>query len=167
MRERAKFLAPMFTAPLADGHRHKRWDSEGSPARAGQVLWMLVHHWRAGRWVGVSPEAWTQHLASLDATAKAEPCEDITPMDRDVARGRLWHIRDVSSALLSDARQASFMSPWRHRSRTLWKLAKHTGGYQHSAAAATEDKDADVQKEINDLHHSAETRLDNPKSRCC
>ena len=56
---------------------------------------------------------------------------------------------------MSDARQASFMSFWRSRSRTLWKSAKPTGGHQHSGAAATEDKDADVQNEIKDLHHSA------------
>ena len=94
----------------------------------------------------------------MEATAKAESCEDMTPMDRDVARGCLWCIRNVSSALVSDARQASFVSLWRSRNRTVWKSAKPTGGHQHSAAAATQPNDADVQRGIDDLH---------PKSSCC
>ena len=47
------------------------------------------------------------------------------------------------------------MSFWRHRNGPLWKSAKPTGGHQPSRATATEDKDADVQNEIKDLHHAA------------
>ena len=156
LRERAKFEVPIFTGDppprLPTATATKAGKGTDRLNERAKFYGSLFIPWRAGSPVDVSPKAWAQYIASLEATAESELSEDIALIDRDIARGRLWRIRNVSSALVSDARQASFMSLWRSRNRTLWKSAEPTGSKQRSAVAA---KDADVQREIDDLLHSA------------
>ena len=96
LRERAEFAVPMFIGDppprLPTDTAAKGRTGKDRLRERAKFYGCLFIPWRAGGRVDVSPEAWAQHLPSLEATAKAEPCEDITPMDRDIARGHLWRM---------------------------------------------------------------------------
>ena len=104
----------------------------------------------------MTPAVWQAHIASLEAMATQMTSDPQQLVQRDIARGRLWRIKQVAAALVTDARKANVMSKWRSRSRTLWTVAGQEDKKDRKRDAGVSDAvDGELRREIDELQNSA------------
>ena len=64
-------------------------------------------------------------MSSLVAATVKQTSDPQELLQRDVARGRLFRIKNVANALVTSAEKAKLMSKWRSRNRDLWAAPKN------------------------------------------
>ena len=132
LREKAKFDVPIFTGDPpprlpAAGAGGKPRCAEKTAERA-KFYGALFIPWHAGGAIDVTPAAWGAHVSSLEALAAKQTLDPQESLQRDVARGRLFRIKNVANALVANAQKAKLMSKWRSRNRDLWAAPKTEAG---------------------------------------
>ena len=161
LKEKAKFEVPIFTGDPPP--RLPAAGAGGKPRCAGKMAERAAFYgalfipWHAGGAIDVSPAAWAAHVSSLEATAARQTSVPKELLQRDVAQGRLFRIRNVANALVANAQKAKLMSKWRSRNRDLWAAPKDEAETKGGRRAAGSDEPADAatRKEIEELQNSA------------
>ena len=105
----------------------------------------------------ITPQAWASHMSSLETMAAKLPSDDEGAQHQDIARGRLFRIKSVASALATSTDRAKMMSKWRSRNRDLWDASKAAPAAAEQAGAVDRQSGGDdaVQKDIDDLQRTA------------
>lgn len=161
LREKAKFDVPVLIGdppPRLANARKKYGDRIlTKELEHAQYFGALFIPWHAGGDVDMTPDRWRAHIASLESVSTETSTDPDLLVRRDIARGRLWRIKQVSDALVTDARKAQLMSKRRSRSRTLWhadtqaEKTRRTG----DCAGGADGTDDSLRKEIDDLQNGA------------
>ena len=159
LREKAKFDVPVLVGDPPPRLPTRMKNGARSPVKEldhAQYYGTMFIPWSAGGEINMTPAVWQAHVASLEATASQVTCDPQQLALRDVARGRLWRIKQVAGALVTDARKAQLMSKWRSRSRTLWSASGPAEKLDRARGAGAADAlDGDLRREIDEIQSAA------------
>ena len=164
LRERAKFPVPVFVGdpPPRLPSSHDATNTRSRKAQHDRALYYgtLFLPWHASSPVDMSPAAWSAHMESLQQTAALDTNEPHVAVARDIARGRLFRIKQVANALVTDSRKAKLTNMWRCRNRTMWNAHGPGESSRKSGGSNADKDDAEVNKDISDLHKNMERTSD-------
>ena len=128
LREKVKFDIPVFVGdppPRLPSAKQRSVTQSSTKSRDHATYYAtLFIPWHADGDIPWQPggevAAWHAHMRTLEEQALATNQDEVGKLEAAIANGRLWRIRQVANALISDSSKAVLMSKWRNRDRTCW-----------------------------------------------